>query len=110
MNKRRLGPNGPIVSALGLGCMGMSEGYGAADEGEALATIRHALDLGLTFLDTADIYGPHKNEALVGRAIRDRRAGVFLATKFGFVSGASARRLDGRLSTCGPRAMPACSG
>ena len=96
MNKRRLGPKGPIVSALGLGCMGMSEGYGAADEREAIATIQHALDLGLSFLDTADIYGPHKNEMLVGRAIRHRRAEVFLATKFGFVSGASTRQLDGR--------------
>ncbi len=99
MNERRLGPNGPSVSALGLGCMGMSEGYGAADEPEAIATIQRALDLGLSFIDTADIYGPHKNETLVGRAIRDRRAQAFVATKFGFVSDpdrARARQIDAR--------------
>jgi aryl-alcohol dehydrogenase-like predicted oxidoreductase len=99
MNKRRLGADGPLVSTLGLGCMGMSEGYGTSDEREAIATIQHALDLGLSFLDTADIYGPHINEMLVGRAIRGRRAEVFLATKFGFVSnsaGASTRQLDAR--------------
>lgn len=99
MQMRRLGRNGPTVSALGLGCMGMSEGYGAADEDEAIATIRHALDLGLTLLDTADIYGPHANEILVGRAIRGRRDEVVLATKFGFVSDpaqAGGRTLDGR--------------
>ena len=95
--QRRLGRDGPAVSALGLGCMGMSEGYGASDEREALATIRHALDLGVDFLDTADIYGPHTNETLVGRAIRDRRAKVVLATKFGFVSDpAEGRIIDGR--------------
>jgi aryl-alcohol dehydrogenase-like predicted oxidoreductase len=99
MNNRRLGKNGPLVSALGLGCMGMSEGYGSADEREAIATIQRALDLGLTFLDTADIYGPHTNEILVGRAIRGRRADVVLATKFGFVADpelARQRRLDAR--------------
>jgi aryl-alcohol dehydrogenase-like predicted oxidoreductase len=71
------------VPALGLGCMGMSEFYGTADEGEALATIHRALDLGVTFLDTADMYGPFTNERLVGRAIEGRREGVVLATKFG---------------------------
>jgi aryl-alcohol dehydrogenase-like predicted oxidoreductase len=79
--------------------MGMSQGYGAADDREGIATIRHALDLGLTFLDTADVYGPHTNEVLVGRAIRERRADVVLATKFGFVTdpdGAGTRELDGR--------------
>ncbi|MGH8176714.1 MAG: aldo/keto reductase [Steroidobacter sp.] len=88
MKERQLGRNGPMVPALGLGCMGMSEGYGAPDEREAIATIHRALDLGLRFLDTADIYGPHTNEILVGRAIRDRRAGVTLATKFGFTTDA----------------------
>ncbi|HSZ04681.1 MAG TPA: aldo/keto reductase [Solirubrobacteraceae bacterium] len=83
MNTRTLGPNGPEVSAIGLGCMGMSAFYGAADEGEALATIRRALDLGCNFLDTSDMYGPHTNERLVGRAIEGRRGEVFLATKFG---------------------------
>ncbi|MEO8673082.1 MAG: aldo/keto reductase [Tahibacter sp.] len=85
MEFRTLGTNGPRVSALGLGCMGMSAYYGARDEGEALATIRHALDRGINLLDTADIYGPRANEELVGRAIRGRRDEAFIATKFGFV-------------------------
>lgn len=81
---RRLGITAPIeVSTLGLGCMGMSEFYGAPDEAAGLATIRRALDLGVTFLDTADMYGPFTNERLVGRAIAGRRAEVQLATKFG---------------------------
>ncbi|HEX6741389.1 MAG TPA: aldo/keto reductase, partial [Sphingomicrobium sp.] len=84
---RRLGTNGPEVSAIGLGCMGMSEFYGAGDDAESIATIDHALDRGVTFLDTADMYGVGKNEELVGRAIRDRRSAVFLATKFGNVRG-----------------------
>ena len=83
MNTRTLGPDGPEVSAIGLGCMGMSAFYGAADEGEALRTIARALDLGCNFLDTSDMYGPHTNERLVGRAIAGRREEVFLATKFG---------------------------
>jgi aryl-alcohol dehydrogenase-like predicted oxidoreductase len=83
MNKRTLGPDGPQVSAIGLGCMGMSAFYGAADEGEARATIERALDLGCNFLDTSDMYGPHTNERLVGSAISGRRDEVFLATKFG---------------------------
>jgi aryl-alcohol dehydrogenase-like predicted oxidoreductase len=83
MHTRTLGPDGPEVSAVGLGCMGMSAFYGAADEGEALRTIRRALDLGCNFLDTSDMYGPHTNERLVGRAIDGRRDEVFLATKFG---------------------------
>jgi len=87
MQERRLGADGLRVSALGLGCMGMSEFYGPADEGEAVATIHRALDLGVTLLDTADAYGPHTNEELVGRAIRGRRAQVALATKFGNVRG-----------------------
>jgi aryl-alcohol dehydrogenase-like predicted oxidoreductase len=82
---RRLGDQGLTVSVEGLGCMGMSEFYGTADEAEAVATIERALDLGVTFLDTADAYGPHTNERLVGGAIRRRRDEVVLATKFGIV-------------------------
>ena len=85
--KRRLGRDGPEVSAIGLGCMGMSEFYAGGSEQESIATIHHALDRGVTFLDTADMYGVGKNEELVGRAIRDRRDQVFLATKFGNVRG-----------------------
>jgi aryl-alcohol dehydrogenase-like predicted oxidoreductase len=87
VGKRRLGRDGPEVSAIGLGCMGMSEFYGAGSEEESIATIHHALDRGVNFLDTADMYGVGKNEELVGRAIRDRRDEVFLATKFGNVRG-----------------------
>jgi aryl-alcohol dehydrogenase-like predicted oxidoreductase len=83
MNTRTLGPNGPAVSEIGLGCMGMSAFYGAADESEARATIARALDLGCNFLDTSDMYGPHTNERLLGSAIAGRREEVFLATKFG---------------------------
>ena len=87
VGKRRLGKNGPEVSAIGLGCMGMSEFYVGGSEQESVATIHHALDRGVTFLDTADMYGWGKNEELVGRAIKDRRGEVFLATKFGNVRG-----------------------
>ncbi|HEY2441442.1 MAG TPA: aldo/keto reductase, partial [Solirubrobacteraceae bacterium] len=83
MELRALGTQGLTVSAQGLGCMGMSEFYGSADESEALATIRLALDLGVNFLDTSDMYGPYTNEQLVGEAIADRRDEVVLATKFG---------------------------
>ena len=87
MEMRTLGKSGLRVSALGLGCMGMSEFYGARDEQESIATIHRALDLGLDFLDTADVYGPRTNEELVGKAIAERRDEVFLATKFGIVRG-----------------------
>jgi aryl-alcohol dehydrogenase-like predicted oxidoreductase len=87
IGKRRLGRDGPEVSAIGLGCMGMSEFYAGGSEQESIATIHHALDRGVTFLDTADMYGVGKNEELVGRAIRGRRDEVFLATKFGNVRG-----------------------
>ena len=81
--QRQLGRSGPPVAAIGLGCMGMSDFYGPADEGESIRTIHRALDLGVDFLDTADIYGPFTNERLVGGAIRERRNEVVLATKFG---------------------------
>jgi aryl-alcohol dehydrogenase-like predicted oxidoreductase len=87
MQKRKLGQQGLEVSALGLGCMGMSEFYGQGDEAESIATIHRALELGIGFMDTADMYGPFTNETLVGRAIRDRRDTVVLATKFGNVRG-----------------------
>ncbi|MFS7184288.1 aldo/keto reductase [Serratia proteamaculans] len=86
MQQRQLGPNGPIVSALGLGCMGMSDFYSTAqDEQEAIATLHRALELGVTLLDTADMYGPHTNEQLIGKAIKGKRQQVFLATKFGIL-------------------------
>lgn len=99
MKRRLLGYEGPSVSAIGLGCMGMSQSYGTGDEAESIATLHRALELGIDFLDTADVYGPHTNEELVGRGIAGKRDRVFLATKFGFSSDKSDPRevkIDGR--------------
>ena len=90
MEQRHLGSQGLVVSALGLGCMGMSDFYGERDDNQSVATIHRAIELGITLLDTADVYGPFTNEQLVGRALKDRRERVVLATKFGNV-----RRPDG---------------
>lgn len=99
MKNRQLGANGPWVSALGLGCMGMSDFYGSGhDEAGAIAVIHRALELGVTLLDTADMYGPHTNEQLLGQALRGRREQAFLASKFGIVRSADpqARGVNGR--------------
>ncbi|MDE2279306.1 MAG: aldo/keto reductase [Xanthomonadaceae bacterium] len=99
MQTRILGNNGPRVSALGLGCMGMSDFYGGRDDAESIATIQHALDRGVSLLDTADMYGPHVNEELVGKAIKGRREQAFIATKFGIVRDPAnpvARGVNGR--------------
>ncbi|RVB19253.1 aldo/keto reductase, partial [Mesorhizobium sp. M7A.F.Ca.CA.004.05.1.1] len=84
LKTRKLGSQGLQVSAIGLGCMGMSQSYGPADEAESIATLHRAIELGCTFLDTAEVYGPYTNEALLGRALKGKRGQVTIATKFGF--------------------------
>ena len=95
METRRIGTQGLTAGAIGLGCMGMTHAYGTGDETESIATIHRAIDCGVTLLDTAEVYGPHTNEVLVGKAIRGRRHEVMLATKFGFVMGSGVTQLDG---------------
>lgn len=95
METRKIGSQGLAAGAIGLGCMGMTHGYGTGDEAESIATIHRALDCGVTLLDTAEVYGPHTNEELVGKAIRGRRGQVVLATKFGIAIGTGTMTMDG---------------
>jgi aryl-alcohol dehydrogenase-like predicted oxidoreductase len=95
MDTRKIGSQGLAAGAIGLGCMGMTHAYGTGDEAESIATIHRALDSGVTLLDTAEVYGPRTNEELVGKAIRGRRAGVVVATKFGITLNSGAMQLDG---------------
>lgn len=99
METRKIGNQGLVVGAIGLGCMGMTHAYGRGDDIESIATIHRALDCGVTLLDTAEIYGPYTNEELVGRAIRGRRNLVVLATKFGLVPGSRGLQIDGSPET-----------
>ncbi|HVA81006.1 MAG TPA: aldo/keto reductase [Candidatus Binataceae bacterium] len=97
MEKRKLGTQGLVVSAIGLGCMGMSQAYGTPDEGESIATLNRAIELGIDFFDTADVYGNHRNEELIGAALKPFRSRIFIATKFGNVFGADGKRsINGR--------------
>src|SRR5688572_6578627 len=96
VQRRNIGRQGLDTSCMGLGCMGMTHAYGTRDDEESVATLRHALDRGVTFLDTAEVYGPYSNESLVGRAIQGRRSGLTIATKFGISIGP-----DGRMATDG---------
>lgn len=95
MHRRKIGSQGLEVGAIGLGCMGMTHAYGVGDEAESIATIHRAIELGVTLFDTAEVYGPHTNEVLLGKAIRGKRDQVVIATKFGFVMGTGARQQDG---------------
>jgi aryl-alcohol dehydrogenase-like predicted oxidoreductase len=106
MDTRKIGSQGFVVGAIGLGCMGMTHGYGTGDEAQSIATIHRALDCGVTLLDTAEMYGPHTNQELVGKAIRGWREKVVLATKFGLGGEASrrvARQCKARCIREGPK-------